>query len=101
MVVLRASKDYLTVDDVALDNKRVLMRVDFNSPMDADGNIMDDRRIKSHLETMQFLEHSSLVLMSHQSRPGKSDYTDLKAHARLATKLLGSEVAYIDDFFGS
>ncbi len=89
------------MNDVALDNKRVLMRVDFNSPMDANGNIMDDRRIKSHLETMQSLRHSSLVLMSHQSRPGKADYTDLEAHARLATKLLGSEVAYIDDFFGT
>ncbi|OYV10227.1 MAG: phosphoglycerate kinase [Methanosaeta sp. ASO1] len=35
-------KDYLTLDDVALDNKRVLLRVDFNSPMDPNGNILDE-----------------------------------------------------------
>ncbi len=95
------SKNYFTMTDIALDNKKVLMRVDFNSPMDANGNIIDDRRIRSHLETMRSLKNCSLVLMSHQSRPGKVDYTDLEAHARLATKLLGSEVAYISDFFGA
>jgi len=38
-------KDYLAMSDVVLDNKRVLVRVDFNSPMDSNGNILDDRRI--------------------------------------------------------
>ena len=94
-------KDYLTMGDVALDNKRVLVRVDFNSPMDANGNILDDRRIKSHLDTLRSLEHSRVVLMSHQSRPGKKDYTTLEAHAKLATELLGREVIYEDDIFSS
>jgi phosphoglycerate kinase len=94
-------KDYLTMGDVVLDNKRVLVRVDFNSPMDADGNILDDRRIKSHLDTLRSLEHSRVVLMSHQSRPGKKDYTTLEAHAKLATELLGREVTYEDDIFSS
>ncbi len=92
-------KDYLTMNDVALDDKRVIVRVDFNSPMDAKGNILDDRRIKSHLDTLRSLEHSRVVLMSHQSRPGKKDYTTLEAHAKLATELLGREVAYEDDIF--
>jgi phosphoglycerate kinase len=94
-------KDYLTMGDVELENKRVLVRVDFNSPMDANGNILDDRRIKSHLGTLQALEHSKVVLMSHQSRPGKKDYTTLEAHAKLATELLGREVTYEDDIFSS
>jgi phosphoglycerate kinase len=94
-------KDYLTMGDVVLDNKRVLVRVDFNSPMDANGNILDDRRIRSHLGTLRSLEHSRVVLMSHQSRPGKKDYTTLEAHAKLATELLGREVAYEDDLFSS
>ncbi len=62
-------KDYLTMDDVVLDNKRVLVRVDFNSPMDANGNIMDNRKIKSHLPTLRSLENSIVVLMSHQADP--------------------------------
>jgi len=94
-------KDYLTMGDVVLDNKRVLVRVDFNSPMGPKGNILDDRRIKSHLDTLRSLEHSRVVLMSHQSRPGKKDYTSLEAHAKLATELLGREVTYEDDIFSS
>lgn len=94
-------KDYLTLDDVMLDNKRVLVRVDYNSPMDPSGNILDDKRIKSHLETLRALEDCRVVLMAHQSRAGKKDYTTLEAHARLASRLLRREVTYIDDIFGS
>ena len=64
-------KDYLILDDVVLDHKRVLVRVDFNSPMDPSGNILDDKRIKSHLETLRALEDCRVVLMAHQSRAGK------------------------------
>ncbi|MDW5549801.1 phosphoglycerate kinase [Methanosarcina sp.] len=94
-------KDYLTMDDVVLDDKAVLVRVDFNSPMEDNGNILDDRKIKSHLPTLQSLKHSKVVLMSHQGRPGDEDYTTLEAHAKLATKLLGREVIYEDDIFSS
>ena len=94
-------KDYLTMDDVILDNKRVLVRVDFNSPMDPSGNILDDKRIKSHLDTLRALEDCRVVLMAHQSRAGKKDYTTLEAHARQATRLLRRDVVYVDDIFGS
>ena len=94
-------KDYLTMDDVVLNNKRVLVRVDFNSPMDPSGNILDDKRIKSHLDTLRALEDCRVVLMAHQSRAGKKDYTTLEAHARAATRLLRRDVTYIDDIFGS
>lgn len=94
-------KDYLTMDDVLLDDKRVLVRVDFNSPMDSNGNILDDRKIKSHLRTLRSLEYSRVVLMSHQGRPGDEDYTTLEAHAKLATELLGRKVTYEDDIFSS
>jgi phosphoglycerate kinase len=75
--------------------------VDFNSPMDPSGNILDDKRIKSHLDTLRALEDCRVVLMAHQSRAGKKDYTALEAHARLATRLLRRDVVYIDDIFGS
>lgn len=89
------------MDDVELDDKRVIVRVDFNFPMDANGNILDDRKIKSHLPTLQALENSIVVLMSHQGRPGDKDYTTLETHAKLATELLGREVAYEDDIFSA
>ena len=94
-------KDYLTLDDVTLDNKRVLLRVDFNSPMDPRGNILDDKRIKSHLETLRALEDCRVAIIAHQSRAGKKDYTTLEAHARILTRLLRRDVSYIDDIFGS
>jgi phosphoglycerate kinase len=94
-------KDYFTMDDVVLDNKRVLARVDFNSPMGPSGDILDDRRIKSHLDTLRALEDCRVVLMAHQSRAGKKDFTTLEAHARIASKLLRREVTYVDDIFGS
>jgi len=94
-------KDYLTLDDIALDNKRVLLRVDFNSPMDPNGNILDDKRIKSHLETLRALEDCRVVFMAHQSRAGKKDYTTLEAHARQLARLLRRDVSYVDDIFGS
>ncbi|HRS85034.1 MAG TPA: phosphoglycerate kinase [Methanothrix sp.] len=84
-----------------LDNKRVLVRVDFNSPMDPAGNILDDKRIRSHLDTLRALEDCRVVLMAHQSRAGKKDYTTMEAHARLASRLLRRDVTYIDDIFGS
>jgi len=94
-------KDYLTLDDVTLDNKRVLLRVDFNSPMDPSGNILDDKRIRSHLETLRALEECRVAIIAHQSRAGKKDYTTLEAHARILTRLLRRDASYIDDIFGS
>jgi phosphoglycerate kinase len=94
-------KDYLVMDDIILDKKRVLVRVDFNSPMDPSGNILDDKRVKSHLETLRALEDSRVVLMAHQSRAGKKDFTTLEAHAKLASKLLRRDIVYVDDIFGS
>ncbi len=94
-------KDYLALDDVVCDNKRVLVRVDFNSPMGPNGNILDDKRVKSHLDTLKALEDCRVVLMAHQSRAGKKDFTTMEAHAKLASKILRREVTYTDGIFGS
>ena len=94
-------KDYLTLDDFPLNNQRILVRVDVNSPMDPDGTILDDKRFRSHLPTLRDLEDARVVLMAHQSRAGKKDFTTLEAHAKRLTQLLRREVTYIDDIFGT
>jgi phosphoglycerate kinase len=94
-------KDYLTLDDFPLDNQRILVRVDVNSPMDPDGKILDDKRFRGHLPTLRDLEDARVVLMAHQSRAGKKDFTTLEAHAKRFTQLFRREVTYIDDIFGT
>jgi phosphoglycerate kinase len=94
-------KDYLTLDDFPIDNQRILVRVDINSPMDPDGTILDDKRFRGHLPTLRDLEDARVVLMAHQSRAGKKDFTTLEAHARRFSQLLHREVTYVDDIFGS
>jgi phosphoglycerate kinase len=94
-------KDYLTLDDFPLDNQRILVRVDVNSPMDPDGTILDDKRFRGHLPTLRDLEEARVVLLAHQSRAGKKDFTTMEAHARRFSQLLRREVTYVDDIFGT
>ncbi len=95
------TKDFLTIDDFDIDDATILVRVDLNSPMDPDGNILDDMRIRSHLVTLRDLENSKVVLLAHQSRPGKNDFTTMRAHALRMSSYLGRAVKYVDDIFGS
>jgi len=78
-----------------------MLRVDFNSPIDPSSNqILDDKRFREHLPTVQALEDARLVILTHQSRPGKKDYTTLEAHAAKLERLLGRPVTYVEDIFG-
>jgi len=93
--------EFLTLDDVEVAGKKVLLRVDINSPIDPETlTILDDSRIRATLTTLKDLEDAAVVLMSHQSRPGKKDFTSLKPHALFLKKYLGDRVKFIDDIFG-
>ncbi len=94
-------RDYLTIDDIDIHGKTVICRLDLNSPMDPKGIILDDSRFRSHLTTLKELEDSKVVILSHQSRAGKSDFTTMEPHSKLLSKLMRKNVDYVDDIFGS
>ena len=93
-----------SLDELNPAGKRVLVRVDFNSPVDpATGRILGDKRIRAHTDTVRRLadEGAVVVLLSHQSRPGRADFTTLETHAERLSRVLGRDVEYIDAVFGS
>ena len=93
-----------TVKDIDLKGKRVLMRVDFNVPMEG-GKITDDKRIRAALPTIKYvLEQGAacLLLMSHLGRPkgGFDPEFSLKAAAEVLAGLLGKPVEMAPDCVG-
>jgi 3-phosphoglycerate kinase len=91
--------------DVELDGKRVLMRVDFNVPMDKQGNILDDGKMRGALPTIEYVlaHNGKLILMSHLGRPkGKPDPKySLKGLASHLQRLLnGMGVSFAEDCVG-
>ena len=91
-----------TLSDLKTDGKTVLLRLDLNSPIDPTSNvILDDKRFREHVPTIQALKNSRVVILTHQSRPGKKDFTTLEAHAEKLSHLIGKPVWYVDDIFGS
>ena len=90
-----------TIKDLGVEGKTALLRLDLNSPIDPTSNlILDDKRFREHLPTIRALESSRVVIVTHQSRPGKKDFTTLEAHAENLESLLGTPVTYVDSIFG-
>jgi len=94
-------RDYCTIDDFDLNGKTVLLRVEFNSPISPDGTILDDKRIRESVPTIKDLEDAKVVLLAHQSRPGKKDFTTMEQHAKRLQRYVKQDVHYVDDIFGS
>lgn len=94
----------LTIDKVELKNKRVLVRVDFNVPLDENLNITDDTRIVESLPTIKKIiaEGGKAILMSHLGRPkgGSNPKYSLKPTAKRLSELLGKEVKLAPDCIG-
>ncbi|MFU8767853.1 MAG: phosphoglycerate kinase, partial [Candidatus Methanoperedens sp.] len=88
------SRDYLTIDDVEINGKTVLCRLDLNSPMDPKGTILDDKRFRSHIITLRELEDSKVVILAHQSRAGKRDFTTMEPHSGLLSRLMRRNICY-------
>jgi phosphoglycerate kinase len=95
----------MTVRDISLEGKHVLMRVDFNVPM-ANGVVTDDKRIKAALPTIQYVigQRGALILMSHLGRPKGTGFEpdfSLKAASEALAKLLGQPVQMAADCVGA
>lgn len=93
-----------TLRDVDVKGKRVLMRVDFNVPIDESGQVTDDTRIRAALPTIRYLaEHKAkTILMSHLGRPqGAPDARfNLQPVADQLARLLGQPVQKLGDTVG-
>src|SRR6266704_1144308 len=93
-----------TIRDIQVAGKRVLVRVDFNVPLDAELHITDDTRIKAALPTIQYLldQGAAVILMSHLGRP-KGQVVDsmrLTPVAKRLSELLGRPVQMAADCVG-
>ncbi len=95
---------FKTLDDFDVKNKVVLVRVDFNSEIDpATKKVTSDVRIKAHAEsTLKELAEkgAKTVVLAHQGRKGDPDFTPLKQHSEILSKILKCPVKYVDDLFG-
>ena len=93
-----------TVRDINVENKKVIVRCDFNVPLDENGVITDNRRIVGALDTIKYLleNNAKVILMSHLGRPKgqvKPEFS-LKPVAVELSKLLGKEVKLANDIVG-
>jgi len=100
-----SKRKFKTLTTMHLKNKKVLVRVDFNVPMDEYGNITDDSRIQACLPTIKYILESEAccVLISHLGRPGGRFVQSLSLSpiAKHLSKLLGTDVGIGPQDFGS
>jgi phosphoglycerate kinase len=96
--------DKLTIEDLDLKGKRVLIKVDFNIPLDARGRITDDTRMVAALPTIEYaISHGAkVILISHFDRPGGKVVESLRLNpaAKHLAKLLARPVRKLDDCCG-
>ncbi|MBI3220191.1 MAG: phosphoglycerate kinase [Bacteroidetes bacterium] len=93
-----------TINDINFHNKRALVRVDFNVPLDKSFNVTDDNRIRATIPTLKKIlaDGGSCILMSHLGRPkeGPEDKYSLKHTIATTEKLLGVKVKFANDCIG-
>jgi phosphoglycerate kinase len=94
---------FLRLTDQAVQSKRVFIRVDFNVPVDADGNITEDTRIRASLPGIQYCmdNKAALMLTSHLGRPTEGEYDEKLSLAPVAKRLeqlIGKPVRLVKDW---
>ncbi len=93
----------LTIEDLEVKGKRVLMRVDFNVPLEGN-KVSNDKRIRAVLPTINYIINNGgrLILMSHLGRPKgeRKPEMSLKPCVPVLSELLGKDVGFVDDCIG-
>jgi phosphoglycerate kinase len=94
----------LCINEIKLRDQRVFIRADFNVPVDGEGNITDDTRIRSVLPTINYAldERAKVIVASHMGRPkGKFDpKLSLSIAAKRLRRLLNKDVRFVNDCIG-
>jgi len=94
---------FLTIDDIEVKDKVVLVRVDFNSEVDLKTKkVTSDVRIRAHGEaTIKDLTEkgAKVVILAHQGRKGEPDFIPMKQHAEILEKIINKPVNFVDDLF--
>ena len=93
-----------TIDDLSLSGKRVLVRVDFNVPLDADGSVTDETRIDAAIPTIEELrkQGAKVILISHLGRPKgqRKPSMSLAPVGPILADKLGAPVTFLDECVG-
>jgi phosphoglycerate kinase len=91
----------LTLEDLELENKRVFLRVDINTPVHpTTGALIEQARLEEAATTIGDLPQSRIVVASHQGRVGRSDYISLGPHAEALQSIIKKPVKFVPDVFG-
>jgi phosphoglycerate kinase len=91
----------LTLEDLKLEDRRVFLRVDINTPIHPDtGALIEHARLEEAAVTIRDLSQSKVVVASHQGRVGRSDYVSLDHHAEALQGIIGKPVKFVPDVFG-
>lgn len=85
----------------ALKGKKVLLRIDINSPIVKE-KVLDTPRFKESAETIKYLLHkgAKVTILAHQGRKGGNDFSSLHQHANILSRYIGKDIWYVDDLFG-
>lgn len=89
-------KPYLTVDDLKVKDKTILLRVDINAPI-VDGKVAGKDRIEAAAATVDQLasKGAKVVILAHQGRKGDADFTSLREHAAILDEFTSADVAFV------
>jgi phosphoglycerate kinase len=92
------------IDQIEMKGKRVFLRVDFNVPLDKDGNVTGDKRVRASIPTINYAleKGAKLIIASHLGRPKGKRVADmsLKPVVKVLSGLLQKEVVFLDDCVG-
>lgn len=91
--------DFFCIEDFDFSNKTVAVRVDLNSHLNENLEVIENKRFERHARTIKYLlkKGAKVIVISHQGRFGESDFISLEQHARIFSKYIGKDVKYIPE----